>query len=52
MHYSVRHVTRFNYEVPISESVMDRAQALANVDDVEPRARRQFECDLDRGNCH
>jgi len=23
MHYSVRHVTRFNYEVPISESVME-----------------------------
>jgi hypothetical protein len=31
---------------------MDGAQALSNVDDVEPRARRQLERDLDRGNWH
>ena len=38
--------------VAVEEAAVRRPQLLANVDDVEPRTGRQFERDLDRGNCH
>ncbi len=38
--------------VGVEEIAMRLPQAPANIDDVEPRPGRQFECDLDWRNCH
>ena len=38
--------------IVVEQSAVDGAKTLADVDDVEPRARRELECDLDRGNWH
>ena len=38
--------------IHVQQVAMRRPQPFANVDNVEPGARRQLESDLDRGNTH
>jgi hypothetical protein len=38
--------------IDVEEVAMRRPEPLADVDDVEPCPRSQFEGNLDRGGCH
>jgi hypothetical protein len=38
--------------VAVEKIAVGDSETFANIDDVEPRSRRQFERDLDRGDCH